>query len=249
MAWSDHIDVVLVETSHPGNIGAAARAMKTMGLSNLVLVNPKFFPDEWATSRATPRAVDILEKARVVPTLTDALKDVQCAIGTSAQSRHLVWPMLGPRALGPHVYGGAQQGQRIALVFGREREGLHNDELQQCHFHVEIPTSPECRALNLAAAVQVLCYEVMMAAREGLVAEPPAHEPAPMAQFDGFMQHLYTVLGDIRFLNTEHPRLLKERLRRLFLRAAPDSIEINILRGALKAVQSEDRRQKTDDWV
>lgn len=232
---ADEVSVVLVETSHPGNIGATARAMKTMGFSKLILVNPKYFPDEWATSRATSHAVDILENARVVPTLADALADMHCVIGTSAQSRHLPWPMLTTRELGPKVASIAHSGQGVALVFGREREGLHNDELQLCHYHVEIPTSPECRALNLASAVQVICYEVMMTMREGVVAKP-THTIAPMVEFDGFMNHLYETLANVNFLNIEQPRKLKERLRRLFLRAAPNSVEINILRGALTEV-------------
>lgn len=234
--YADEVSIVLVETSHPGNIGATARAMKTMGFSKLILVNPKFFPDEWASSRATTHAVDILENARVVPTLADALSDMHLVIGTSAQSRHLPWPMLTTREVGPKVSSVARSGQRIALVFGREREGLHNNELQLCHYHVEIPTSPECRALNLAAAVQVICYEVMMATRENVTAPELSHEMAPMVEFDGFMNHLYETLANVRFLNIEQPRKLKERLRRLFLRAAPNSVEINILRGALTEV-------------
>ncbi len=229
------INIVLVETSHPGNIGAAARAMKTMGLSQLTLVSPKFFPDPRADARATEHAIDILEKACVVSSLSEALAGAHLVVGTSAQSRHLPWPMLGTRELGEKVCSLAASGQTVAIVFGRERDGLHNDELQQCHFHVEIPTSSECRALNLAAAVQVICYEVMMAMHAVKATE--AHVPAPLEIFDGLMEHLYTVLEQIQFLNTAHPRRLKERLRRLFLRAAPDLIEINILRGILKAVE------------
>lgn len=230
------VDIVLVETSHPGNIGATARAMKTMGFSRLVLVNPKFFPDERADARATTHAVDILESARIVPTLSDAIADAHCVIGTSAQSRHLPWPMVGPRELGPKVCGMVGAGQKVALVFGRERGGLYNEELQMCHFHVEIPTSPECRALNLASAVQVLCYEVMMAAALHAGEKAP-HTPAPMADFDRLMDHLYETLVAIKFMDPDHPRLLKERLRRLFLRAAPDDTEVSILRGIFRAVK------------
>ncbi|MFI4956735.1 MAG: RNA methyltransferase [Gammaproteobacteria bacterium] len=231
------VDIVLVETSHPGNIGAAARAIKTMGFTRLVLVNPKFFPDPRAEARATTHAVDILEHARIVPTLSEAIADATCVIGTSAQSRHLPWPMVGPRELGPKVCAMVGAGQKVALVFGRERGGLYNEELQMCHFHVEIPTSPDCRALNLASAVQVLCYEVMMAMRDIVALPVPSHTPAPMADFDRMMDHLYDTLIHIRFLDPAHPRLLKERLRRLFLRAAPDDTEISILRGIFKAVK------------
>ena len=232
----DKVDIILVETSHPGNIGATARAMKTMGFSRLVLVNPKFFPDERASARATTHAVDILQHARIVPTLSEAIADATCVIGTSAQSRHLPWPMVGPRELGPKVCGMTQASQKVALVFGRERGGLYNDELQLCHFHVEIPTSPDCRALNLASAVQVLCYEVMMAARTAADLPAPNHTPAPMADFDRMMEHLYETLIAAQFLDPAHPRLLKERLRRLFLRAAPDDTELSILRGMFRAL-------------
>jgi tRNA (cytidine32/uridine32-2'-O)-methyltransferase len=240
MAVTDLIDIVLVETSHPGNIGATARAMKTMGFGRLVLVNPKFFPDDRADARATTHAVDILQNARIVPTLAEAIADATCVIGTSAQSRHLPWPMVGPRELGPKVCSMAQAGQKVALVFGRERGGLYNEELQMCHFHVEIPTSPECRALNLASAVQVLCYEVMMAIRAdlGILESPAAIPPAPMADFDRMMEHLYETLIAIKFLDPEHPRLLKERLRRLFLRAAPDDTEVSILRGICSNIKN-----------
>jgi tRNA (cytidine32/uridine32-2'-O)-methyltransferase len=232
----DAIDVVLVETSHPGNIGATARAMKTMGFSRLVLVNPKFFPDDRADARATTHAVDILQQARVVPTLAEAIAHAHCVIGTSAQSRHLPWPMLGTRELGPKTCAMAAAGQKVALVFGRERGGLYNEELQMCHYHVEIPTSPDCRALNLASAVQVLCYEVMMASGVFCASET-IHAPAPMVDFDRMMEHMYETLVELRFMNPENPRLLKERLRRLFLRAAPDDNEVSIMRGILRAIK------------
>ncbi len=231
------MNIVLVETSHPGNIGATARAMKTMGFANLILVNPKFFPDDRATARATEHAVDILTNARVVATLSEAIQDASLVIGTSAQSRHLPWPMLGTRELGPKVCSVAASGQTVALVFGRERGGLYNEELQQCHYHVEIPTSPDCRALNLASAVQVLCYEIMMTLRESSGMLPVVdHVPAPMADFDRMMEHLYETLIATQFLDPENPRLLKERLRRLLLRAAPDETEISILRGVWRIV-------------
>ena len=151
----DNIRVVLVNTSHPGNIGGAARAMKNMGLSRLVLVEPRDFPSPEAEARASG-ASDVLESAQVVATLEEALVGCTVVLGTSARDRSLPWPLVDPRECGEKVIAEAGQGKEIALVFGREHAGLTNDELQRCHFHVHIPSSPDFSSLNLAAAVQVL---------------------------------------------------------------------------------------------
>lgn len=227
------IRVVLVGTTHPGNIGAAARAMKTMGLRDLVLVSPRYFPSEEADARAAA-AIDVLEQARVVNTLSEAIADCGLVIGSSAQNRALPWPMLSMREMGVRVRTESQY-QPVALVFGQEKNGLDNEELSLCHYHVQIPTDPACRSLNLAAAVQVFCYEVMMAGMPTDL-ELPEIASATADEMELFYTHLFDTLIRVDFLDPEQPKLLRERLRRLFNRTRPDQNEINILRGILTAV-------------
>ena len=234
-----NIRVVLVNTSHPGNIGGAARAMKNMGLTRLVLVDPNVFPSPEADARASG-ADDILRGAQVVPTLEEALVGCGLVLGTSARDRSLPWPMLDPRGCGGKSIESAAQGLEVALVFGREHAGLTNDELQRCHFHVHIPSNPDFSSLNLAAAVQVLAYEVRMA---WLAAEPAekaaqaAPDLATMDEMERFYGHLESALVDIGFLDPQKPKHLMARLRRLFGRSAVDRSEMSILRGILTETQ------------
>jgi tRNA (cytidine32/uridine32-2'-O)-methyltransferase len=237
----DNIRVVLVNTSHPGNIGGAARAMKNMGLSRLVLVDPRDFPSPEAEARASG-ASDVLENAQVVATLEEALVGCTVVLGTSARDRSLPWPLVDPRECGEKVIDEAGQGKQIALVFGREHAGLTNDELQRCHFHVHIPSNPDFSSLNLAAAVQVLVYEVRMAWLAGN--RPPAaaaadktEELATSDEMERFYGHLQDTLVDIAFLDPEKPRHLMARLRRLFGRSAVNKSEMSILRGILTETQ------------
>lgn len=229
-----NVRVVLVNTTHPGNIGATARAMKTMGLTELVLVNPLHFPHEEAIALATS-AADVLEQARVVPTLQDAIADCGLVLGASAQSRHLPWPMLSPREIGPVVHE-ARMTQPVALVFGRERDGLSNEELQLCHYHVQIPTHPSCRCLNVAQAVQVLCYEVMMSGQipSNVIDDLPTQ--ASGKEMELFFEHLERTLIQTGFLDPRSPKMLIPRLRRIFMKARLDQNEMNILRGVLTSV-------------
>ncbi len=232
------VRVVLVETSHPGNIGAAARAMKNMGLSRLVLTRPALFPHAEATARASG-ADDLLYQAQVVDSLDAALAGCGLVVGSTARRRSLSAPELDPRACAEGLLDACQHGP-VALVFGRERTGLTNEELDRCHFLVRIPTDPAYSSLNLAAAVQVLAYELRMAAlNRDEVADPPAPgapPPAPADELERFYEHLETVLMETGFLNPANPRQLMRRLRRLYNRARPDQNEINILRGILTAV-------------
>lgn len=231
----DNIRVVLVNTSHPGNIGSAARAMKTMGIHDLVLVDPVEPPDGRATAMAAG-AVDVLANLRIVGTLAEAVADCGLVIGSSARSRTLDWPMLDPRQAGAKSIAEASQ-HKVALVFGRERTGLTNDELQQCHYHVCIPANPEYSSLNLAMAVQTICYEVRM---HSLADKPQASpdESYPQQQdLDRFYVHLEQILLQVNFLRADHPGNVMSKLRRLFNRVRPDSQELNILRGILTAVQ------------
>lgn len=236
--------VVLVAPQHPGNIGAAARAMKVMGLSDLTLVAPEDYPAPEATARASG-AGDVLEAAPVHATLDRAIADCVLAIGASARTRHTAWPLLDARAAAGQAVSRAVEGQRVALVFGRERSGLSNDELDLCQLHLRVPTNPDYGSLNLAAAVQVVCYELRMAAGDR-VAPPASAEAQTNAVATADMEGLYTHLADVLtasgFLDPAQPKLLMRRLRRLFNRAAPDRIELNILRGALRSLDPRDRR-------
>jgi len=233
------IRVVLLETSHPGNIGASARAMKTMGLSNLYLVSPRTFPDKRAIEMAAG-ADDVLEQAVVVSSLKEALHGCQLVFMTSARPRELDLPGLTP-ALAATRMSDMPDEAEIALVFGRERTGLTNDELLHGHYHVEIPTNPAYSSLNLGQAVQIIAYEV---AKHVLV---PTHELLPRKQealatsdqVEQMYEHLEGVLRKIDFLKPSNPKHVMHRLRRLFNRAKLEVTEVNILRGILKQVTRE----------
>ncbi|NCF73338.1 MAG: TrmJ/YjtD family RNA methyltransferase [Gammaproteobacteria bacterium] len=229
------IRIVLVGTTHPGNIGAAARAMKNMGLSDLALVNPRHFPHDDATARASG-ATDVLEGAKVVSSLSEALTDCVYVAGASARSRSINWPSMGPRDCAERMILEGKQG-KVAAVFGPEKSGLNNDDLDLCHTLLTIPTDPGFSSLNLAMAVQVLTYELRVA---GMVDAGPGFEsespPATGEEMENFHVHLERVLTDIEFFDPDNPRHLLRRLRRLFIRARPDKNEVNILRGILTAV-------------
>lgn len=236
------IRIVLVGTTHPGNIGAVARAMKNMGLVDLALVNPRHFPHEEAAARASG-ATDILDNAMVVSSLAEALTDCVYVAGASARSRTISWPSMGPRDCAERMISESDNG-RVAAVFGPEKTGLHNDDLDLCHTLLTIPTDPGFSSLNIAMAVQVLTYELRVAS---MLDEGPAFEshapPATGEEMEHFYTHLEQVLNEIRFLDPENPRHLMRRLRRLFIRARPDKNEVNILRGILTAV---DRKGQAD---
>ncbi|WP_024553767.1 tRNA (cytosine(32)/uridine(32)-2'-O)-methyltransferase TrmJ [Franconibacter helveticus 513] len=238
----ENIRIVLVETSHTGNMGSVARAMKTMGLTNLWLVNPLVKPDSQAIALAAG-ASDVIGNATIVDTLDEALSGCSLVVGTSARSRTLPWPMLDPRECGVKSISESQHAP-VALVFGRERVGLTNEELQKCHYHVAIAANPEYSSLNLAMAVQVIAYEVRMAwlaTQEQAAAE---HEETPYPLVDDlerFYGHLEQVLLQTGFIRANHPGQVMNKLRRLFTRARPESQELNILRGILASIESGDK--------
>ena len=247
----DNIRVVLVNTTHPGNIGGVARAMKNMGLSSLTLVEPKAFPSPDADARASG-ATDLLEGAAIVSTLEEAVADAHLVVGTSARGRHIPWPIMDPHEMAG-VIAKAQSGSassHVALVFGREDRGLTNEELQLCHIHVHIPSVESFSSLNIAAAVQVLAYECRMAylANQTAVQQAPQWgtewdaDLAEHKELELFYEHLERVLIDVEFLDPEKPRQLMPRLRRLFQRALLDKIEINVLRGMLTHIEKKRRR-------
>lgn len=231
---------MLVETTHPGNIGAAARALKNMCLSQLALVRPAQFPHAEATARASG-ADDLLAAATVHDSLPQAVADCHVVIGASARLRRLRWPQLDPRECAGLVARESRRGP-VALVFGRERSGLTNEELECCRYLVHIPCNPDYSSLNVAAAVQVVAYELMMAqppGREDDQANPSEEldRPAGSDDLQRFYEHLEQVLVAVEFLDPEQPKHLMRRLKRLYNRAHPDLREVNILRGMLSAVQ------------
>lgn len=237
----DRIRIVLVHTSHPGNIGSAARAMKTMGLSELYLVAPEQFPHAKANEMASS-AGDIVDGAKVVATLDEAIGECTLVVGSSARMRHIPWPLLSPREMAAKVKAEPGQGE-IAILFGREQSGLTNEELQRCHLHVHIPANPEYSSLNIAAAVQVIAYELRVAAlQQEILTEEWDYRLATADEMEKFFTHLQDVLIEIDFLKMSAPRKLMTRLRRLFFRTRLDVMEMNILRGMLTAVQESNKK-------
>lgn len=234
------IRIVLTEPSHPGNIGATARAMKTMGLSELWLVSPKEFPSAAATALASG-ADDILASATSVGSLAEAIADCAFVAGASARLRSLSWPTTDARSCAAELWARTAGGP-VAVVFGPEHSGLTNEDLARCHLLVHIPANPVYSSLNLAMAVQVVCYELLMAHPARAVAGTAVGEesleapPATADELEAFHGHLEDVMRRSGFLNPDHPRQLRLRLRRLFNRARLDRTEINILRGFLAAV-------------
>ncbi len=238
----DKVSIILVNTSDCRNIGSAARAMKTMGLSQLILVAPLEMPNGQAQALAAG-ATDVLANAKVVSSLSEAIEGCGLVVGTSARSRTLPWPMLEPRECGEKLVGEASE-YPVALVFGRESSGLTNDELQLCHFHVQIPANPDYSSLNLAMAVQTLSYEVrtsyLLSLEKGYQRQNQSddNEAYPVvAESERFYQHFEEALKATGFIVPSHPGLIMTKLRRLFNRARPDMKEIKMMRGILASIE------------
>lgn len=242
----DNVRVVLVNTSHPGNIGAVARAMKNMGLRHLYLVAPQQYPHNEATWRAS-NAVDVLEGAIVVETFEQAIADCGLVIGTSARERTIPWPLLDPRRACAQAYGEAGR-HPVALVFGREDRGLTNEELQKCQLHIHIPSNPEYSSLNIAMAVQVIAYEMRMLHVAGEIPDSAmADWDFPFAggeDVERFFVHLDAALAEMGFLKADAPKQTSARLRRMFQRTRLDAMEISMLRGVLSSAQYWVRKAK-----
>lgn len=230
----EKLRIVMVNPSHPGNIGAAARAMRTMGLKSLYLVSPKKFPHQKATVRAAG-ADDILQRAVVVEGLLDAVKDCELVFGTSARGRSLPWPISTPRECAKILADNPQC--QTAILFGRERTGLTNQELAYCHYHVYIPTTLDYSSLNLAAAIQVITYELRMAHLNASIIKKEKQETlATVEELVGLYEHMQQTMIRVGYLDQNHPKLLMQRMQRLFNRAQLKSTEINIIRGFLSAI-------------
>ena len=232
-----NIHIVMVGTTHPGNIGGVARAMKNMGLSRLSLVAPEApFPHAKARARASG-AVNVLENTQIFSTLEEAIAGCSLVIGASARMRTLPWPVVDPRECASRVVN-IDKDAEVAIVLGRENSGLTNEELELCQLLVTIPTNPDFSSLNIAAAAQVLCYEIRLAAN---IAKIPADEPdsplATSAERDGLFTHFEEALTELEFLKPDNPGQLMRRLKRLFTRTGLERLEVNILRGIMTAAQ------------
>lgn len=231
-----NIRIVLVETTHPGNIGAVARAMKNMKMSNLYLVSPKIFPSADATARASG-ADDVLASAIVCESLQEAIADCQVVFGASARLRTIDWPVVTPRECADTIGSDVGQ-QQAAIVFGRENSGLKNHELDLCRYLLRIPCNSEYSSLNIAAAVQVVCYELFVAFGQEPVVRQESEAPlATSAQMESFYQHLHQALCDIGFMHPDKSRSIMRRLRRIYNRNRLDTKELDILRGILRMSQ------------
>ncbi|MFW1741206.1 RNA methyltransferase [Acinetobacter johnsonii] len=252
-AHLSHVRIVMVNTTLPANIGSALRAMKTMGLSKLVLVAPKTYPHPDIDALAAG-ATDLIEQIEIVETLADAIKDCHLVFGTSARSRTIPWPLLDARpAAEKSISAVVNDQQEVAVVFGREDRGLTNEELAMANYHVTIPVNTDYGVLNVAQAIQVICYEMRMAtlaaveSAENEAATMPVTDTESMQwdeplvtheQMEQFYPHIEKMLAEIEFLDPKNPRLLPLRLRRLFGRIQLDRMEYHLLRGIFSRVQA-----------
>ena len=233
------VKVVLVGTTHPGNIGATARAIKNMGILDLALVEPKEFPSDVATFRSKA-AKDILEKASVHTSLEEAISECELVVGTSARGRTVPWPVLNPREAAEEMHKSSLNG-KVAIVFGREDRGLTNEELGLCNFHVHIPSDPEYSSLNLSQAVQILAYEIRLSYLQDrhVNKEYWDVELANNEQTERLINHMDELMQEVDFYDVENPRKLLVRVRRFFKRSKIDVMEANIFRGLFATIQKK----------
>jgi len=239
--YVDSIKIVLVGTTHPGNIGAAARAIKTMGLKHLDLVSPKEFPSDEAIYRSKA-AKDILDEASIYESLLESVKDCEIVIGTSARNRKVPWPVLDPKCASKEINSKVRKNTKVAIVFGREDRGLTNDELGLCNLHVHIPTNEEYTSLNLAQAVQIMTYEIRMSFRDLDNKDNDQEWDVDLAtsdQTERLIDHMDELMKEVEFYDTENPRKLLLRVRRFFKRSDIDVMEANIFRGLFSTIQKK----------
>ena len=233
------VKVVLVGTTHPGNIGATARAMKNMGILDLALVEPKEFPSDVATFRSKA-AKDILEKASVHKSLAEAISQCELVVGTSARGRTVPWPVLNPKEAAGEMHKSSLNG-KVAIVFGREDRGLTNEELGLCNFHVHIPSDPEYSSLNLSQAVQILAYEIRLSYLQDQDKNKDYWDVdlANNEQTERLISHMDELMQEVDFYDVENPRKLLVRVRRFFKRSKIDVMEANIFRGLFATIQKK----------
>lgn len=230
-----HVRFVLSHPQHAGNIGACARALKTMGLSDLRLVSPRDYASEEAVTRACG-GVDVLQSAIIHDELSEAIADCELVIGTSARARFLDYEILNPREMCERIAAEAPE-KKVAILFGRESNGLANEEIECCHFHVMVPANPEYSSLNIASAVQILAYELRMASLSNVKKQEILPELATAEQLDQFFEHMERVLKEIDFLKPTASTQLMGKLKRLYIRSRVTPMEMNILRGILRATE------------
>ena len=236
------VRIVLVQPSHPGNIGGAARAMKTMGLTELIVVSPRRYPDPQADWRAAG-ALDVLDAAEIVETVAQAIHDCHWVVGTSTRPRRIPWPVGDAKDLAQQIINRQQENPqvKIAILFGREDNGLSNEELQRCNYHLQIPAAAEYSSLNLAMAVQIVCYEIFQARHLGAgtsggdaTGGPWDKRSATAEEVEAMLTHMQQVLVRSNFLQGDNPGQVMTRIRRLFARVEMDETEVQIFRGVLK---------------
>ncbi|MDA9916851.1 RNA methyltransferase [Gammaproteobacteria bacterium] len=235
---NEFVQIVLVETSHPGNIGSVARAMKNMGLSRLILINPKKFPHDEATALAG-NAGDVLEKAKIFGSIKEAVKNSKIIFATSARERTIEWPVASAKDAAQEINQLAAEGLEVSILFGREDRGLTNEELQLSNKHLIIPAHPEYPVLNIAMSTQVVCYELYQASQ---------HEPiGPWQDFPEYsaeelthlIEHFNETVFNLKLIDPANPKQILTRMERMFRRLYPDQMEGNFLRGFLKAVNKQ----------
>ena len=235
---SNLVNIVLVETSHPGNIGSVARAMKTMGLSNLSLVNPRKFPSGEANA-LSGNALDVLENAKVFDSISDAIKDSTFVYATSARSRTIQWPTVHAEEGAALIYKQVSSDKKVSILFGREDRGLTNDELQLANTHIEIPANPEYPVLNLAMSAQILCYEIFKSNHNQEPRDWHDYPEVDSENLQMLIDHFIETAVNIDVIHPDNPKKIISRIKRMFSRLHPDEMETSFLRGFLAAINKK----------
>ena len=238
MSFSNLINIVLIETSHPGNIGSVARAMKTMGLKNLLLINPRKFPSGDANA-LSGNAIDILEKAKVYKNLKDAIKDSTFVYATSARVRTIQWPTKNAQDAAEEIVKQVSANKKISIIFGREDRGLTNEELQIANTHIEIPANPEYPVLNIAMSAQIISYEILKASIDTTARDWHDYPEVDSENLQMLIDHFIETATDIDVINPDNPKKIISRIKRMFTRLHPDEIETSFLRGFLSSIKKK----------
>ena len=238
MSFSNLINIVLIETSHPGNIGSVARAMKTMGLKNLLLINPRKFPSGDANA-LSGNAIDILEKAKVYKNLKDAIKDSTFVYATSARVRSIQWPTKNAQDAAEEIVKQVSANKKISIIFGREDRGLTNEELQIANTHIEIPANPEYPVLNIAMSAQIICYEILKASIDTTARDWHDYPEVDSENLQMLIDHFIETATDIDVINPDNPKKIISRIKRMFTRLHPDEMETSFLRGFLSGIKKK----------
>ena len=238
MSFSNLINIVLIETSHPGNIGSVARAMKTMGLKNLLLINPRKFPSGDANA-LSGNAIDILEKAKVYKNLKDAIKDSTFVYATSARVRTIQWPTKNAQDAAEEIVKQVSANKKISIIFGREDRGLTNEELQIANTHIEIPANPEYPVLNIAMSAQIISYEILKASIDTTSRDWHDYPEVDSENLQMLIDHFIETATDIDVINPDNPKKIISRIKRMFTRLHPDEMETSFLRGFLSSIKKK----------